>query len=121
MRLCQGTMAKPSVSQLLFYKNEIPCSRTPFNASRIPAQIIHRRLHATGLMRHARGAQPHLHAAQRAGKLQIAEIAQMANAEDAVIQLAKAIAQAHVEAFQNGGAQRIGAMAFRQAHRRQHG
>ena len=70
----------------------------------IPAQIIHRRKYAAGLVRNARGAQPHLHTAQCAGQLQVTEIAQMANAEDAVIQLAKPVTQAHVEAFQDGGA-----------------
>ena len=74
-----------------------------------------------GLVRHAGGAQAHLHAAERADQLQVAEIAEMADAEHAVLQNAETVAEAHVEPVQDGGPQFVGAVAFRHADRGERG
>ena len=46
-------------------------------------QVVHRRLYALGLVRHARERQSHFHARQRAEQRQIVDVAQMADAEGA--------------------------------------
>src|SRR4051812_43406882 len=79
-----------------------PCSRHPLAggpyryatramacpASGIARQIVHRSLRAARPIRHACSTQPHFHAAQRAHQLQIAKIAEMTDAEYAVLDLA---------------------------------
>ena len=70
-------------------------------------------------MRHPRDAKPHLHAAQRADKLQVTEIAQMADAEDAVLEDAEPVPETHVEPLEDDGPERIRAMPLRNAYGRE--
>src|SRR5579872_864727 len=79
----------------------------------VPGQIIHRSLNAARLVRHASGTQTDLHAAQRADQLKIAEIAQMADAEHALLQDAEPVPQAHVALLEDGRPQCIGTVALR--------
>src|SRR5207302_120487 len=72
------------------------CDTPDVGRSGVACQIVDRGLHAARPVRHAGGAQPHLHAAQGSDQLQVAEIAEMADAEHTVLQDAEAAAEAHV-------------------------
>ena len=60
--------------------------------------------------------QPHLDSAECADERQVVEIAKMTDAEDSGLERPEAIAEAHVEAREDEAAQRVGAVAFREAH-----
>ena len=79
-------------------------------------EVIHRRLDASALVRHAGQRQAHLDAAERAGQHEVVEIAQVADAEDLVLHLAETGAEREVEALQDDGAQGIGAVPLGHQH-----
>src|SRR4051812_45161674 len=79
--------------------------------SRFLGKILHRRLHAALLVRHARDGEPHLHAGQRAGESEVVEVAQVADAEDLALQLGQPHPERHVEMREDLVAQLVGIMA----------
>src|SRR5581483_11320009 len=89
-----------------------PCRRTRSSAaaaaSVIAGEIVERRRDAALLERHLVDRQTHLDARQRAGKHQVVEVAEMADAEHLALHLAEALAERHVEALQDGLAQMVG-------------
>ena len=58
----------------------------------------------------ARDPQPHLHAGQRAGEHQVVEVAEMADPEHLVLELAEPRAERHVEALEDHAPDLVGAV-----------
>src|SRR5690349_23817265 len=60
--------------------------------ARLFCEILHRRLRAALLVRHAGDLQPHLHAGERARQREVVEVAEVADAKDLPGELRQALA-----------------------------
>src|SRR5579863_7784476 len=78
------------------------CPRRRCRGQHVAGEIIHRRVDAAALDRHAGCRQAKLDAGKRADQLRLVDVGEMTDAEDLAHHLAEAGAERDVEALENG-------------------